>query len=543
MPAITLVFWGTLSVPYALFFIWHFRKIVRILRDNQVGTARTTEHNGSLFMASLTKRYNQQKTLGQVYTPSFVVCKMLDEMGYAGSHILGKTILDPACGDGRFLCEVCRRIIECSPPESLLQNLSNLHGWDIDGQAVSKCVENLNQIIEGLGIRVEWNVKQQNALLQNEIQLPQIPTAGFDFIVGNPPYIRIQHLDETQRKFIQDNYAFCKSGSTDIYIAFFELCFVLLKPEGVCSLITPNTYFYTETAKGLRSFFAEQQNLLRLTNYGDIQLFDNATTYSAITVFGKQKRSDFIFQKALSPHTFEDWVVRFENLDAVGWQLGSSEYVGAKGKKLGEIANIHVGITTLCDKAYIFSVTEDAENEVIAHTKLRGNIRLEKAILKPIIKASTLKNSSQAIGEYVLFPYRRLNGRHQIIPEYLLRAEFPLAYAYLLSVKAELDKRDNGKPNPVAWYAFGRSQGLDTSFGKKILFSPMNLRPNFILYENEDCTFYSGYCIKLDDYSEQVLSQLNSERMQQFMAVSSRDFRGGWKAYNKKIVEKFIVEL
>lgn len=494
-------------------------------------------------MASLTKRYDQQKTLGQVYTPSFVVRKMLDDMGYAGSPILGKTILDPACGDGRFLCEICRRIIECSPPDLLQQHLSNLHGWDIDEEAVGKCIENLNELVKELGIQVEWNVKQQNALFQHDSQLAQISTEGFDFIVGNPPYIRIQHLDESQRKFIQQNYAFCKSGATDIYIAFFELCYALLKPEGICSLITPNTYFYTETAKALRSFFAEQQNLLRLSNYGDIQLFDNATTYSAITVFGKQQGSDFIFQKALSPDAFEDRVLGFKNLDAAGWQLGLSEYIGAKGKKLGEIAHIHVGITTLCDKAYIFPVTELSDTEVLAQTKLRGDVRLEKAILKPIIKASTLKSSTQAITEYVLFPYRRVNGKHQIIPEQLLSVQFPLAYAYLLSVKPELDKRDNGKPNPVAWYAFGRSQGLDTSFGKKILFSPMNLRPNFILYENEDCTFYSGYCIKLNEYTEQIMPQLNSERMQQFMEVSSRDFRGGWKAYNKKIVEKFRVEV
>ncbi|MCW5924861.1 MAG: hypothetical protein KIS77_21255 [Saprospiraceae bacterium] len=71
----------------------------------------------------------------------------------------------------------------------------------------------------------------------------------------------------------------------------------------------------------------------------------------------------------------------------------------------------------------------------------------------------------------------------------------------------------------------------------------MNRRPNFVFYENEDCTFYSGYCIKFNGDSEWLLEQLNSERMQRFIEVSSRDFRGGWKAYNKKVVENFIVEM
>lgn len=495
-------------------------------------------------MASLTKIYDQQKTLGQVYTPAFIVNKMLDDIGFVGSEILGKTILDPACGDGRFLCEVARRIIAISDKESLAKNLEKIYGWDIDNEAITYCLENLNALLKDENISVKWNVYTTNSILKHEKKslFSAEESQKFDFIVGNPPYIRIQHLEEGQRQYIQQNYEFCKSGSTDIYIAFFELCYHLLAEKGICTLITPNTYFYTETAKSLREFFAKQKNIIQITNYGDIQLFNNATTYSAIIIFDKEKRVSFYFQKAESETTFSEKVISSDDLNG-NWQLSTEEKQNIKGKKLGDIANIHVGITTLCDKAYIFSFEEVDENYIIAKTKLKGEVKLEKGILKPIVKASTLKRSDEKIKEYVLFPYQKVNGKIQIIPENELKEKYPFAYAYLLSVKEELDKRDNGKPNPVTWYAFGRSQGLETSFGKKILFSPMNSKPNFILYENEDCTFYSGYCIKLNGYTEKVLPQLNSERMQQFMSVSSRDFRGGWKAYNKKIVEKFEVEI
>jgi hypothetical protein len=122
-----------------------------------------------------------------------------------------------------------------------------------------------------------------------------------------------------------------------------------------------------------------------------------------------------------------------------------------------------------------------------------------------------------------------------------LQDNYPLAYDYLLSVKSELDKRDNGVPNTIAWYAFGRSQGLDTSFGEKIIFSPMNYKPNFVYYNKPDCTFYSGYCIKFKGNMDELIDQLNSDRMEKFVSMSSRDFRGGWKAYNKKIIENFEV--
>ena len=496
-------------------------------------------------MASLAKTYDIQKLLGQVYTPSFIVEKILNEIGFNNADLIGKTILDPACGDGRFLIVAAQRIIAFSPLEQLATNLSYLHGWDIDSEAIDLCIQNLEALIKPLNIQIKWNIKVCNSLKQlpsNDLFGIQTATK-FDFIVGNPPYIRIQHLDDGSRKFIQQNYSFCQSGSTDIYIAFYELCYHLLLETGICGFITPNTFFYTETAKVLRDFFVKKQAIKQISNYADIQVFDNATTYSAILIFDKQKRKEFTFQQAYTKNDFLTRPVLFQEIaNQKFWQLSVDKMVETTGTKLKEICKIHVGITTLCDKAYIFPIESIDDNYVWAITRLKGRIKLEKAILKPIIKGSTLKTSQDAIKEYVLFPYAKVNGKHQIMKEEYLQT-YPLAYEYLNSVKTELDNRDNGQKNPVAWYAFGRSQGLDTSFGRKIIFSPMNAKPNFVLYENDECTFYSGYCIKyFGDYAK-LLSELNSQRLADFISISSRDFRGGWKAYNKKTLEEFCVNL
>ena len=496
-------------------------------------------------MASLSKSYSQEKLFGQVYTPNFIVCKILDDIGYNSPEILGKTIIDPACGDGRFLVEIIKRIIEFSPENDLIKNLECVYGWDIDEIAIIECRENLNNLVKNKNIDIQWKVNVLNSI--EKYEKPDIFVVSecqkFNFIVGNPPYIRIQHLELEQRQYIQKNYDFCKSGSTDIYIAFYELCLNLLSKDGVCGLITPNTFLFTETARPLRQYFAATKNLVQITNYGDIQLFNDATTYSAITIFNNKKNQNFKFQKAVSEKSFEEKVVDFVELKEPFWQLTTENTEKIKGKKLKEICNIHVGITTLCDSAYIFSVEELDENFMLANTKLQGKVKIEKNILKPIVKGSKLKHSEEKIKEYVLFPYKQLNGKHIIISEKELKDNYPFAYNYLLSVKPELDKRDNGIANSVAWYAFGRSQGLDTSFGEKIIFSPMNDKPNFVYYSNPECTFYSGYCIKkINGFSvDKLMLQLNSDRMDKFVSMSSRDFRGGWKAYNKKIVENFEV--
>ena len=73
-----------------------------------------------------------------------------------------------------------------------------------------------------------------------------------------------------------------------------------------------------------------------------------------------------------------------------------------------------------------------------------------------------------------------------------MEAKYPMVYQYLLSVKHELDKRDKGKPNPIGWYAFGRQQGLETSFGVKLLTSPINIykyQAEFYIVEQTELYF------------------------------------------------------
>ena len=497
-------------------------------------------------MASLVKEYSKEKLTGQIFTPYFIVNKILDDTGYNSPDILGKKIIDPACGDGRFLEKIVERIIKYSPKEKLAENLQNVYGWDTDEYAIRKAIDKLNSLITPFNIIVNWNISVANSLHKGNIKPDlfffQESVEKFDFIVGNPPYIRIQHLEINERKFIQNHYQFCKSGSTDIFIAFYELALNLLKENGIAGYITPNTFFHTDTARDLRKYFETRQNLIQITNYGHIQLFDDATTYSAIVIFDKKKHNRFLYQHAKDRNTFEERMIDFSELKGKKfWQLSLNKNEIIKGKRLGDIAKIHVGITTLADKIYMMPFVKKENNYIFLQSKHNGIIKIEKDIVKPIIKVSTLKDGNEPLKEYVIFPYKKVNGKHQIIPENELKEKYPLAYDYLLKVKPILDKRDNGKPNPVAWYAFGRTQGLDTTFGKKILFSPMNKEPNFILSKYEDATFYSGYCIKYEGDYEYLLKQLNSQRMKQYIQITARDFRGGWKAYNKKIVQEFII--
>ena len=108
-----------------------------------------------------------------------------------------------------------------------------------------------------------------------------------------------------------------------------------------------------------------------------------------------------------------------------------------------------------------------------------------------------------------------------------------------MAIKKNLDSRDKGKPNPITWYAYGRSQGLDTSFGKKILTSSINLKPNFIVWEKEEYTFYAGYCIKFDGDLKLLAKYLNSPDMEFYINHTSRNYRNNYKSFAKSFIERF----
>jgi len=299
----------------------------------------------------------------------------------------------------------------------------------------------------------------------------------------------------------------------------------------------------------LRNFIKFHQILKTLIDFEHNQLFDNATTYSLITILDKNhKKNTFSLFKGDKESINYIEEVDIENLNKDNWILTSNDIleklnkIEKRGLPLNEIAKIHVGITTLADNYYIFK--DPVIDDDFAEIKLKDGraFQVEREILKPIIKASVLKNPDEDQNRFIIFPYKKVNGRHSIIPEKDLKEKYPLTYKYFKAIKEILDNRDKGKSNPVAWYAFGRSQGLDTSFGKKILTSPINLKPNFIVWEREEYTFYAGYCIKFDGDLKLLAQYLNSKDMEFYINHISRNYQNNYKSFAKSFIERFGVE-
>jgi type I restriction-modification system DNA methylase subunit len=114
-----------------------------------------------------------------------------------------------------------------------------------------------------------------------------ISKGGFDVVIGNPPYVHLEKMKDISEALSKMNYkTFDKRG--DLYCLFVEKGFDILKPNGIISYIMPNKWLQAGYGKPLREYFLSFE-LNQLIDFGDIQIFEGATTYPCIFVSRKAK--------------------------------------------------------------------------------------------------------------------------------------------------------------------------------------------------------------------------------------------------------------
>ena len=118
-------------------------------------------------------------------------------------------------------------------------------------------------------------------------------THGFDVVIGNPPYLESKKLPLE----IKSNYAHYQSatGKFDLYVLFVEKGLVLTKKAGILSYINPTTFMNKGFGLGLRKLLSQNYKIKRIINFGDIQVFENATNYTGIFEVLNSSCDDYSF--------------------------------------------------------------------------------------------------------------------------------------------------------------------------------------------------------------------------------------------------------
>lgn len=478
----------------------------------------------------------RRKSDGVVYTPDFIVDLILDHaLPREKEALADAAICDPACGDGAFLTAVARRALTGLARGQALNVLKRMAGFDIDELALAQCRAKLDAVLESFypNERVNWRLAKRDALERKAFLADY---EGFTHIVGNPPYVRVQHLEQSRRAKIAGQWQLLR-GATDLFIIFFELALDLLAEGGFVGYITPSSWLRSDSGSLLRRQLVESHQVSKVIDFGHHQMFDDVTTYTSITLIRKGGKhrdipaATYDGQKIHSggavilddANPASPWWVARRAADRQRMQRLKQDAVA-----LGEIADIHVGIQTLADRVFILP-----KGKALA-------LQFEPWLMKDITKASVMKDGRDPVQRMIIFPY---DSEGRLYEEERIADCAPNIYRWLLAHKGALRQRDKGKSCATRWYAFGRNVSILAGFGEKLLTSGMNRHPNFQRCPNPAATFYGGYCIK-PRYAvdwDVLLDLLNSEAMDFFIRLTSRPYQGGWMSYAKSFIEKFPV--
>ena len=247
---------------------------------------------------------NDRKVNGSYYTPTnivaYIVKNTIDDIG---------TICDPACGSGAFLIESAKFLNKNFnlSHEKIFKDF--LFGVDILSVSVrrTKIILSLLAILSGEDKDFDFNIYEGDSLIFNWKKNPRFK--GFDYIIGNPPYVRTKNLRAEVRKNIK-KWTTASFGNVDLYIPFFEIAMEIANRKGRVGFITPSTYLTSANARLLRKILSSNCYLKRIVDFNGWQVFEGTTTYTCITILDKKKLDSFEF-------TLIDSQEKLQNLDAL----------------------------------------------------------------------------------------------------------------------------------------------------------------------------------------------------------------------------------
>ena len=400
---------------------------------------------------------------GKIYTPESIVNVMISDF-----DIQNLKILEPSCGDGNFVVK--------------LLNAKELVAQDIDQEALDK-----------MKSRCGFQGKNEDFLSSNINE-------KFDLIIGNPPYIRIQDLDEDVRNQVK-KFDTCKSGSVDIYYAFIEHAIKKLNKNGVLRFIIPNAWLINSSAKKLRGFLSKFDT--EVFDFGNEKVFENVGTYTCILTVRNSNNN-----KTIKVSSKKD----FFELD----KKTAEKEIWANKPNSKYDFTFENGLATLCDKVFIF---EKKENGKYFSRATNSFVEIEDEFIKPIIKGSTLEE------QWCLYPYDNNGNKKKPIGK---------AFNYLNSVKNLLENRDYDDE----WWNFGRSQGIKSMQGKKLVISNI-ISPNGLFKSKEvDCLVYSGVFVK--ENFDEARRFMEDDNVKNYILKHGKKMSGGYCSFSKTMLKGII---
>lgn len=378
--------------------------------------------------------------------------------------------------------------------------LNNIYGVDIDPQAVEvtklslllKVLEgeneqSLNQQLKLFHERalpdLENNIKcgnsligpdfyrgQQSSLVESDDQLQLnvfdwhaefseiFKAGGFDAVLGNPPYVRIQRISHVESDYLFHTYQ-SPTSKMDLSLVFLEKGLQVANKTGRVGFICTSQWLTADYGQNLRRMLADGR-LHQIVDFGSLPVFSNASTYPAILLLSPDPGPSLSVKRIkgaenLNLKDIENAAATSVELSSLGmapWNLGGLDLtrILQRGKltwkHLSEFGGAYIGCKTGMNEAFVLSGAEARK------------LRLEKSALFPYaLRGEEVSRYVEVVPDaVVIYPYREgKDGNPELIPETQLKRDCPRVHEHLLSFKEQLRQRQDSRrlyANGPEWY-------------------------------------------------------------------------------------------
>lgn len=391
---------------------------------------------------------------------------------------------------------------------------------------------------------------------------------GFDLVIGNPPYLRIQGIREVNPDFADELVEKYKSatGSFDLYVTFVERGLQIINGSGIVNYIMPVKWTNSAFGKGLRELAANKTS--QIINFGAYQVF-NASTYTALQWFTPNCKELAYYELDRNLTTNEELgaylnslndeskaTIKSEKLNKEAWVLTVGDTVSilnnldSHKRRISDIFDrIFCGLQTSKDDVYfLYECTED-NGMVNGYSKYLGHyISIERGLVKPLLKGEDVHRYEHlSTDRFVVFPYKLGNGKANLYSEKELSEFFPNGYAYLKECEEVLRGREKGRlKDDDFWFKYIYPKNLVLFDNEKLVAPEISLGGNFAYDEHGE--FYSttkiyGY-IKNKDIKEGYkfwLALFNSKLFWFFIKNTGYVLRGGYYTFKTNYIDPFPV--
>ncbi|MGP1438859.1 MAG: Eco57I restriction-modification methylase domain-containing protein, partial [Treponema sp.] len=385
---------------------------------------------------------------------------------------------------------------------------------------------------------------------------------GFDCVIGNPPYVRIQTLNESNKnnvEYYNKKYSLIACSNYDLYLLFIYKGYTLLHNKGVLGFIQPHKFFQAEMGKKLRILLKGNTAVSKIVDFTTNQIFMNATTYTCLLFLTKAPKDTFQYKKFNLGEDFTnlesiDFIpINYSELLDDGWVFN----IGKNNNLLKKLQQqkysfkditkkIFKGSSTGNDKIFLFDLLMDKGKTAIVKSEIESEpIEIEKSILRKFLYGESVRRYESCIKiKYLLFPYEKVDGEYKLINLKKMKKDYPLTFQYLTKHKSLLIKRKIALKTDN-FYKYSASRSLNEYEKPKILIPDM-LISNRIGFDSLG-EFFTGAAIHCPVFneignkvSEKVyLAILNSKIFWFFVSHKSTALRGNAYRLTPEFISSF----